>query len=189
MSPEGSDEPGDDREMQTLTSMESPVFQESRFEPALAAEDEEEWRDRALRLQAERENYRKRQQRLAEERITEEREWLLRRILKVADDLERALNTQHIDVDNLLHGMELSHQNLMQILEQENVRPIDAQDQPFDPQLHEAVGTVPLSETGSQPQMVVVVLRPGYRLGRTSLATCSCDCFWLNTCPTKRISG
>jgi len=59
----------------------------SREEPE--EEGTEVWRDRALRLQAEMENYRKRQQRLAEERIAEEREELLRAFLCVADDLER----------------------------------------------------------------------------------------------------
>jgi len=51
--------------------------------------DLEMWRDRALRLQAEMENFRKRQQRLAEERIAEERERLLRAFLAVVEVVQR----------------------------------------------------------------------------------------------------
>lgn len=125
----------------------------------------EEWRDRALRLQAERENFRKRQQRLAEERIAEDRERLLRSFLHIADDLERVLNADGVDAESLRQGVYLTYQTLMRLLTQEGVEPIQAVGQPFDPVWHEAVGTVPHQDTGMAPNTVVKMEQEGYRLG------------------------
>ena len=164
-----SDGRGKDRETQMPVSTDSPESQPEpvQVQPDITGADEsvDVWRDRALRLQAAMENYRKRQQRLAEERILEERERLLRRFLQVADELERALREQRADVASLRHGVELTHRILMQLLEQEDVKPIGALGQPFDPEWHEAVGTTTEYEHGLQPYTVVEVLRPGYRLG------------------------
>jgi molecular chaperone GrpE len=128
-------------------------------------ESMEVWRDRALRLQAEMKNYRKRQQRLAEEHFAEEREELLRAFLRVADDLERALNANGVALESLRQGVELTHQTLMQILNQEGVKLIQAIGQPFNPAWHEAVGTVPHQKVEIEPGMVAVVVQEGYRLG------------------------
>jgi molecular chaperone GrpE (heat shock protein) len=70
----------------------------------VAEPDLEMWRDRALRLQAEMESFRKRQQRMAEMRILEERGRLLRAFLDVIDNLERALSTGEVDADSLRQG-------------------------------------------------------------------------------------
>jgi molecular chaperone GrpE len=125
----------------------------------------EEWRDQALRLQAEMQNYRRRQQRLAEERIVEEREHLLRAFLHVADNLERALNANKVSLESLRNGVELTYQTLMQVLDQEGAQPIQAIGQPFDPAWHEAVGTVSHQQAGIEPGTVAVVTQVGYRLG------------------------
>jgi len=129
-----------------------------------AQSDLEMWRDQALRLQAEMENFRKRQQRLTEERIAEERERLLRAFLHVADDLGRALRADRTDLESLRQGVRLTRQGLLRLLEQEGAEPIIAQGQPFDPTWHEAVGAVP-SGDGVQPETVVEVVQEGYRLG------------------------
>ena len=68
--------------------------QETGANPEAEKESLAVWRDRALRLQAEIENFRKRQRRLAEQQIATEREQLLRDFTRVADDLERALDAQ-----------------------------------------------------------------------------------------------
>jgi len=127
------------------------------------------WRDRALRLQAEIENFRKRQRRLAEERIIADRERLLRSFLRVADDLERALNTDGADAGSLRQGVDLTHQSLMRLLDQEGAEPIQAEGQPFDPSWHEAVGTVPHLHARVELDTVVEVVQPGYRLGNRLL--------------------
>ena len=122
------------------------------------------WRDRALRLQAEIDNSRKRQQRLAEARITADRERLLRAFLNVADDLERALTASDADVESLQQGVNLTQQALTHLLKQEGVEPIRAEGEIFDPTWHEAVGTVPHQNAGAKPDTVVQVMEKGYRL-------------------------
>jgi molecular chaperone GrpE len=151
------------------TKHETRTVPEPEPEPQAAGEEEgeslEAWRDRALRLQAEIDNFRKRQRRLAEERILADRERLLRSFLRVADDLERALNADGVDGDSLRQGVDLTHQTLMRILDQEGAEPIEALGQPFDPAWHEAIGTVPNGHVGVEPDTVVEVVEAGYRMG------------------------
>ncbi len=128
-------------------------------------EELERWKDRALRLEAEMDNFRKRLQRLAEERIAADRERLLRDFLEVADDLARALSVDGADAESIRQGVELTHRSLMNLMSREGVTPIEADGQPFDPAWHEAVGTVPAHQVGKEPDTVVHVVRAGYRLG------------------------
>ena len=150
-----------------ITDHESRTTQPAQDESAGIADEESlpVWRDRALRLQAEIENFRKRQRRLAEERILADRERVLRSFLRVADDLERALNADGVDGDSLRQGVDLTHQTLMRILDQEGAEPIEALGQPFDPAWHEAIGTVPNGHAGVKPDTVVEVVEAGYRMG------------------------
>jgi molecular chaperone GrpE len=130
-------------------------------------EDDEslgKWRDRALRLQAEMEGFRKRQQRLAEERVAADRERLLRAFLGVADDLERALGADGTDTESLRRGVDLTYQGLMRLMEREGAELIQAEGQPFDPAFHEAVGTMPHEQVDAGPDMVVEVVQTGYQL-------------------------
>ena len=125
--------------------------------------DGQDWRDRALRLQAEMDNYRKRQQRLADDRIDAERQRLLRSFLPVVDDLERALAAPSDDGRGLRDGIELTHRAALQLLQREGVEPIREQGRPFDPHRHEAVATVDHNRAGVAPNTIVEVLEPGYR--------------------------
>jgi molecular chaperone GrpE len=127
-------------------------------------EDLEMWRDRALRLQAEIENFRKRQRRLAEDRIEADRGRLLRSFLMIADDLERALKADSGDYGALREGVEVTHRSMKQLLKQEGVEPIAAEGEVFDPTRHEAVGTVPHQDVGIDKGTVVDVTQKGYRL-------------------------
>jgi molecular chaperone GrpE len=137
-------------------------------EPAVGTRDElhgesEEWRDRALRLQAEMQNYRKRQQRNAQNQIGQERHRLLNAFLGIVDDLERALATPDSG-DALRRGVELTHRAALQLLQKEGAVAIAAERQPFDPNWHEAVATIPRNGSGVAPGTVIQVVEPGYRL-------------------------
>lgn len=123
------------------------------------------WRDRALRLQAEMENFRKRQQRLADERVAADRGRLLRAFLNVNDNLERALNADGTDAESLRQGVNLTYQTMERLLEQEGAELIQARGQPFDPAWHEAVSTVPHQQADAEPDTVIEVVQAGYRLG------------------------
>jgi molecular chaperone GrpE len=122
------------------------------------------WRDRALSLQAEIENFRKRQRRLAEDRIEADRGRLLRKFLMIADDLERALKSEGDSNGAFREGVEVTQRSLRQMLKQEGVEPIEAEGEVFDPTWHEAVGTVPHQQMGVGKDKIVDVAQKGYRL-------------------------
>ena len=125
----------------------------------------EEWRNRALRLQADMENYRRRQQRLAQDRITGERDRLLNSFLHVVDDLERALSAPTGSAEDLRQGLQLTHRSAVNMLAREGVQSITAVGQPFDPNWHDAVATVGRNGTNVAADTVVRVVEPGYRHG------------------------
>jgi molecular chaperone GrpE len=143
---------------------ETPARAQDRTHP-----DVDEWHDRALRLQADMANYRKRQQRLAQEQIEAERQRLLGAFLRVVDDLERALAVPAAEAGGLRQGVELTHRAALQLLQKEGVVALEAEGQPFDPNWHEAVATVRSNGRGVEPETVVRVVEPGYRLGERLL--------------------
>jgi molecular chaperone GrpE len=150
-------------EQEQITS--SGVIEEQvEAEPQPAEGGVEEWRGRALRLQAEMENFRKRQRRIAEDQILAERERILRELLSVVDDLDRALQADKTDVESLRQGVALTRQSMLRLLKREGVEPLRAKAEPFDPRWHEAVGAVPHENVGAPPNTVVQVVRQGYRL-------------------------
>lgn len=140
----------------------APPRREQKEAEALRAELET-WRDRALRLQAEMENFRKRQRRLAQDEVEENRARLLRSFLTIADDLERALRAGG-DEESLREGIQVSYRSLKQLLKQAGAERIEAEGQPFDPEWHEAVATVPHQAADADRDTVVQVAQEGYRL-------------------------
>jgi len=125
----------------------------------------EYWRDQTLRLQADMDNFRKRQQRLSQERVEANRQQMLRAFLGVVDDLERALAAPSGDTEGLRQGIELTLRSALQFLQREGVEEIPAQNQPFDPNWHEAVATVRHNDDGLIQNTNIQVTEPGYRLG------------------------
>ena len=132
-------------------------------EIALPAEGEPDWQSLALRLQADMDNFRKRQVRRADDAIAVERERLLSLMLPIADNLARALQHDGQADDSLRQGVELTYRELMRLLEAESMTRIDALGQTFTPELHEAVATVmsDVAEVGT----VIEELESGYKLG------------------------
>ncbi len=141
-----------------------PPSEEEMPSPVSEEEETDLWRDRALRLEAEMDNFRKRQRRLADDQIAAERERLLRSFLSVTDDLARALGAGDTDVPGIRQGVELTYQNMMRLLKREGVEEVAAEGEPFDPAWHEATGTVPCQAVGLEPDTVAQVVRSGYRL-------------------------
>lgn len=125
---------------------------------------ETDWRERALRLQADMDNYRKRQRRLAQEQIDAESQRLLRSFLSVVDNLERALSAPAGDSASLREGVRLTLRDALQLLGRAGVEPIRADNQTFDPNWHEAVATVGHDRAGIGPNIVVQTTEPGYRI-------------------------
>ena len=124
-----------------------------------------EWQDKYTRLYAELENSKKRLARLYANQAEQDKEHLLRDMLPLADNLERALaNASGVEaVGELRQGVALTLKAFVDALAKHGVRPIQAQGQPFDPELHEAAGAV--RQPGLPPGTVVRVEQKGYTVG------------------------
>lgn len=123
---------------------------------------EAEWRDRYLRMAADLENTKKRLERIHADRALTAQERLLRDLLPLADNLERAL--AHAPPaeqrSSLYSGIELTLREFLATLEKHGVRRIEALGEPFDPELHEAIGSSVHATLA--PGTVMHVELPGY---------------------------
>lgn len=128
------------------------------------AEELDRLNDRLLRLQADFENYRKRALREKNELCERAGEELIQQLLPVIDHFELGLNTavsHHAD-QAIMSGFQIVYDQLMNILGRNGVTPIEAEGQPFNPHLHEAVSHIPSEEHPADT--VVAQTRRGYLL-------------------------
>jgi len=141
---------------------EKPEIGCAELEEELEAAQQEanEYKDKYLRAQAEMANFKKRLERRYEEQIEEEKKYLILKFLSVADNLERALNHADLNDDGLRDGIQLTYQELQNLLAQEGVARITAEGQPFDPSYHEAVAIIPTPE--AEADTVVAEVQKGY---------------------------
>jgi molecular chaperone GrpE len=120
-------------------------------------------RDHYLRARADLDNFRKRAQREKEDLVKFSNETILRELLPVIDNLERAL--QHAATDGekgLLQGVELTLGQFSKVLEKFNVVAIEPLGELFDSARHEAMGQI---ESADQPPNTIVqLLQKGYLL-------------------------
>lgn len=134
-------------------------------EDALAAvtAERDEYLALAQRVQADFENYRKRAAREQERLVAHAHERLVRELLPVLDDLERALDAaERHEEAALVDGVRLVQKALRGALEREGLAEIPT-DGPFDPHVHEALMSRP--DDGAEPGSVLEVVQRGYRLG------------------------
>jgi len=115
----------------------------------------EEHRDRYLRAAAEFDNARKRAAREREEYTRYANESLLRELLPVLDNFERALQSARNETTAaaVTAGVELIQRELLRVLEKFGVTSFTSVGQPFDPERHEAIARVPAQ---GQPEGTVV---------------------------------
>ena len=137
--------------------------------------ENEELKDRALRVTAEMENLRKRTAREVVDARTYATSNFARDMLNVADNLQRALEAIPAEKREegsdafkaLIDGVELTGRELANALARNGVRPVDAEGARFDPNLHQAMYEVP-DETRPSG-MVAQVVAPGYTIGERVL--------------------
>jgi molecular chaperone GrpE len=130
---------------------------------ALEKEKKENW-DRYLRTAADLENLRKRQKRELDDVRLESKGRVLKEMLPVVDNLERAIEhaTAQAGTNPIIEGVQLVLRQFLTAFERLDVTPIEAAGQPFDPNLHEAISQM---ETDAPPGTVVQVLQRGYKSG------------------------
>ena len=111
--------------------------------------------DRNLRLMAEFDNARKRATREREDYVRFANESLIRDLLPVVDNFDRALQAAKSETAGaaVTAGVELIQRELLRVLEKSGVTPFSSVGQPFDPERHEAIARVPTTE---HPEMTVI---------------------------------
>ncbi len=127
------------------------VLDALRAEAEVKAREAAEAQDRYLRTLADFDNYRKRVARDREDWRRQGQEQLLREILPVLDNLDRALAAEPGTRDaGFRAGVELIHRDFLKALERIGVRPFSAVGESFDPQRHEAVARVERGDVADQ---------------------------------------
>lgn len=142
---------------------EAPVEDENDPVAELEAKLEQS-EEKYLRLYAEFENYKKRTRQELDTERTYRAQSVLRDILPAIDNIERALAQQgESDEFKSLHkGVEMVYESLLHSLKENGLEVIEALDQPFDPNLHQAV--MQDSDSSKDSGIVLEELQKGYKL-------------------------
>jgi molecular chaperone GrpE len=156
---------------------EDPANEEEALEQKEEVEDEDplarlqrerdEYLDLARRAQADFENYRKRAAKEAAAAGERAKSGLVRELLPVVDNLERALASAEESEQHLAEGVRLVHSELIAVLERNGVEPFDPSGERFDPSEHEALSM--RNQDGSESGVVLDVVEKGYRANGTVL--------------------
>ncbi|HET8821079.1 MAG TPA: nucleotide exchange factor GrpE [Thermoleophilaceae bacterium] len=139
---------------------EEPANEEERI-----VEEPEDYLALAQRIQADFENYRKRAAREAAVAGERAKGGLVRELLPVVDNLERALASAEQGEQHLADGVRLVHSELIAVLERNGVEQFDPAGEKFDPAEHEALSVRDEGEAG----LVLDVVEKGYRTNGTIL--------------------
>jgi molecular chaperone GrpE len=172
--PSGEEDPANEEE--ALAEKE----QVEQLDPlARAQKERDEYLDLARRTQADFENYRKRAAREAAAAGERAKSGLVRELLPIVDNLERALATAQgaraaghpasgaQGEQHLAEGVRLVHSELIAVLERNGVEQFDPAGQRFDPAEHEALSM--REDDGAEPGVVLDVVEKGYRANGTIL--------------------
>ncbi|HEY6029747.1 MAG TPA: nucleotide exchange factor GrpE [Gaiellaceae bacterium] len=154
-----TDEPRIEEEEQAA---EAPAEAAGESELETVARERDEYLDALQRTAAEFDNYRKRVQRDQQSLVARAGERLVRELLPILDDLERALEAaEEHEEAKLEEGVRLVHRSLAEALRREGLEEIATEGR-FDPHVHEALLTQPSEEAEGS---VIQVLQKGYTLG------------------------
>ena len=154
--PSGEEDPAN--EEQALRDKEEASGEEASDQP-------EDYLALAQRIQADFENYRKRVARETAAAGERARSGLVRELLPIVDNLERALASAEEGEQHLAEGVRLVHSELIAVLERNGVEQFNPAGDKFDPSEHEALS---VREDG-EPGLVVDVVEKGYRSNGTVL--------------------
>ena len=139
---------------------EDPANEEERI-----VDEPEDYLAMAQRIQADFENYRKRAIREAAAAGERAKSGLVRELLPIVDNLERALASAQDGEQHLAEGVRLVHSELIAVLERNGIQQFDPAGDKFDPAEHEALSVRDEGESG----VVLDVVEKGYRANGTVL--------------------
>jgi molecular chaperone GrpE len=158
--PSGEEDPAN--EERGLRDKEEASGEEAPAEPEDSGED---YLALAQRIQADFENYRKRAAREAAAAGERAKSGLVRELLPIVDNLERALASAEEGEQHLAAGVRLVHSELIAVLERNGIEQFDPAGDRFDPSEHEALSV----RVDGEPGVVVEVVERGYRSNGTIL--------------------
>ena len=147
---------------------EDPANEEQALRDKEQAEDRSEPEDYlalAQRVQADFENYRKRVARETAAAGERARSGLVRELLPIVDNLERALASAEEGEQHLAEGVRLVHSELIAVLERNGIEQFNPEGDKFDPTEHEALSV----KNDGEPGVVLEVVERGYRSNGTVL--------------------
>jgi molecular chaperone GrpE len=150
-----------------VTTEETPVEETPAEDVEIIEEEKEEeepLRLQLMRLQADFDNFRKRQVRERADWITRANEDLFHELLPVIDHYEMGLKSaeEHQTDNSVTEGFKLVYNQLLDVLEKHNVTPVEAIGEAFNPHIHEALTHMPSDKPA---ETVVEQVRRGYMLG------------------------
>lgn len=124
-----------------------------------------ELNERFLRLHADFDNFRKRSRKEHLETIDNANAQLLKDLLPILDDFERAIvNNESADnIDSVKEGFNLIHAKMSALLSSKGLKPMDAKGEKFDSDLHEAIANIP-APSEQEKGKVIEDIRKGYYL-------------------------
>lgn len=155
---EGQTEAQEDANAQDMETPEEEIPVEEKLQKEL-----DETKKDKMRLMADMENLRKRSQTEKMEYAKYANQNLLQDILPIMDNFERAImvETESQELKNFLKGFEMINTQLNDILKNSGLEKIEALDQVFDPNLHEAAMSV--ADENYDDDIIIEVLRTGYK--------------------------
>ncbi|MBQ6264191.1 MAG: nucleotide exchange factor GrpE [Clostridia bacterium] len=125
----------------------------------------EEQKDLYLRLRAEYDNFRKRSQKEKEDVHTTARADVIKNILPVLDNFERAAGNSEASFEDYRKGMEMIYTQFLEILEKTGVESFGEPGDAFDPNMHNAVMHIESEDFGENE--LAQVFQKGYKIGNT----------------------
>ena len=160
--PAGEEDPANEERI-----LEETEQAESEDPLARAQRERDEYLDLARRSQADFENYRKRAAKEAAAAGERAKSGLVRELLPIVDNLERALTSAGEGERHLAEGVLLVHSELIAVLERNGIEQFDPAGERFDPAEHEALST--RDQDGAESGLVLDVVEKGYRSNGTIL--------------------
>jgi molecular chaperone GrpE len=150
---------------QTIEASEGENTDENKEATDNVAEELAQLKDAYIRLMAEYDNYRKRTIKEKSDLIKNGGEKTLTGLLPIIDDFDRAMKTMETatNIEAIREGIDLIYIKFIAYLQQNGVKPVETLGQPFDPDFHEAIATLPSTDEDMTGK-VINTIQTGYML-------------------------
>lgn len=156
---------------ESSSSVQNDSQDSDEVKPEISTEEKySELNNRFLRLYAEFENFRKRTNKERLDIITNANAELLKEMIPIIDDFDRAIanNKDSVDVAAIKEGFSLIYSKYKGILESKGLKPMDAEGKVFDSEIHEAIANLPTDDKKLKGKVIEAVEK-GYLLNEQVL--------------------